>query len=431
MFMKSKKTANTDKKALPELSPELRFLVLAACRKSDAGRDAQILELYHSGLNPEVLTKEAEDHRLYSIVSHNLKRLGIDKDPVFTHIMDRAKSYTMLSFSMIRELVAVMKTLQENGIEAVLIKGPILAQMLYGNVTLRPSKDLDILIQQKDFRRGTELLEAMGYENVLGLNTPRKREYFFSHPVYHDIELRKGDVCVELHWRANSFDDLTYEELTDSRETMTIGGLAMKVPERYSYAYYLFGHAARHGFARYRWLMDLYEILLLEDWPSLEELYAYFRGKRAEFIILLTLRYMSYTNLISLRASGDREEDDKVLLQIKLGADERRIELKAAVRDWKRACDLMISSTDSYKIAYGEYSREFNVYMTECGYHFKQGKKSTLTITRAEFTQYDIPDRYFFVYYILRIRHWLVKESALAAFLCEIGRIRHDIKTHH
>lgn len=48
------------------------------------------------------------------------------------------------------ELIKIMKLLEENDIEAVSFKGPILAQLAYPDITLRQYADLDILIKKED-----------------------------------------------------------------------------------------------------------------------------------------------------------------------------------------------------------------------------------------------------------------------------------------
>jgi hypothetical protein len=59
---------------------------------------------------------------------------------------------------MTAELIAVMKLLKDNEIEAIAFKGPTLSQMAYGDITLRQFSDLDILIDQKDIYKASKIL---------------------------------------------------------------------------------------------------------------------------------------------------------------------------------------------------------------------------------------------------------------------------------
>ena len=52
---------------------------------------------------------------------------------------------------MTSELIKVLKILEENNIEAISFKGPVLSQLAYGDVVSRQYCDLDILINIKDF----------------------------------------------------------------------------------------------------------------------------------------------------------------------------------------------------------------------------------------------------------------------------------------
>ena len=49
---------------------------------------------------------------------------------------------------MSAELIRIMKLLEKNDIKALAFKGPVLSQMVYGDITLRQYVDLDVLIRK-------------------------------------------------------------------------------------------------------------------------------------------------------------------------------------------------------------------------------------------------------------------------------------------
>ena len=63
------------------------------------------------------------------------------------HYMDIVKQNMLMT----SELIKVLKILEENNIEAISFKGPVLSQLAYGDVVSRQYCDLDILINIKDF----------------------------------------------------------------------------------------------------------------------------------------------------------------------------------------------------------------------------------------------------------------------------------------
>jgi len=50
-----------------------------------------------------------------------------------------------------------MALLEENGIEALTFKGPALAQMAYGDTSLRHYSDLDILIRKEQPKQAKDV----------------------------------------------------------------------------------------------------------------------------------------------------------------------------------------------------------------------------------------------------------------------------------
>ncbi len=62
------------------------------------------------------------------------------------------------------ELVKVMKLLDENGINAVTYKGPVLAHSIYGNIAYRQFGDIDILTDKKGALKSKDIIFSEGYE---------------------------------------------------------------------------------------------------------------------------------------------------------------------------------------------------------------------------------------------------------------------------
>ena len=61
------------------------------------------------------------------------------------------------------ELQGVLRALEQAGLKAVPLKGPFLAERLYGAAALRVSYDLDLLVAKADLARAGEALKAIGF----------------------------------------------------------------------------------------------------------------------------------------------------------------------------------------------------------------------------------------------------------------------------
>lgn len=79
------------------------------------------------------------------------------------HYMDIVKQNMLMT----SELIKVVKILEENNIEAISFKGPVLSQLAYGDVVSRQYCDLDILVDEKELIRTVNLFLDNGYGNLL------------------------------------------------------------------------------------------------------------------------------------------------------------------------------------------------------------------------------------------------------------------------
>ncbi|NBD26352.1 nucleotidyltransferase domain-containing protein [Paenibacillus glycinis] len=162
-------------------------------------------------------------------------------------------------FQMLRlsgEMERVCKSLRESGIPPLVLKGPVLAKDLYGDLSLRTSKDLDILIPTGEVEHAEKLLLALGYES--DSNVPRvfnwkwkTHHISFTHP--------QTRIQVEIHWRLNSDmgKEPPFEELWARRRRSPLSREEIYLLGSEDLFMYLVSHGARHGWFRLRWLADI------------------------------------------------------------------------------------------------------------------------------------------------------------------------------
>src|ERR1041385_7313316 len=73
-----------------------------------------------------------------------------------------ANSQTVLH--LVGKQLRVYKLFKENNIPVAFFKGPLLALMAYGELSLRQAGDIDLLIHRHDFDRASTLLESLDYQ---------------------------------------------------------------------------------------------------------------------------------------------------------------------------------------------------------------------------------------------------------------------------
>ena len=193
-----------------------------------------------------------------------------------------------------RELIRIAGLLKEKGVTAVAFKGPVLADAIYGDLTLRQFVDLDILVRPSDLAVTRELLSSQGYTSLFsGLGVDELS--FFQ--CYED-NFGKGDgvVCIDVHWHMNP-QYFAYAPEGDAlwRRTiqMELQGTTVTALATPDLLLHLCVHGAKHGWARLAWICDVAVLIRRNpelDWPALVAEAASLGARR---LLLLGL-YLAY-----------------------------------------------------------------------------------------------------------------------------------------
>ena len=94
-------------------------------------------------------------------------------------------------------LEAVLASLSRYGVPVIVLKGVSLAELVYGNIALRPMKDLDVLVQPRDLDLAERLVRQLGY---VPDDWWRPAEWYRRH--HHHLvpyRARDGSSILELH----------------------------------------------------------------------------------------------------------------------------------------------------------------------------------------------------------------------------------------
>ena len=175
------------------------------------------------------------------------------------------RSGSMRTLRFISQLNEIIEMLYNEGIEVITLKGPVLAQTLYGDLSQRHMRDLDLLVIHGDILKALELLQESGYI----LKTPGKEltvkqwHSYFKHQ--YDVALlhKEQGSILELHTRI-AYPGLLGRSaylITDQLETVEMAGRSMKCMSKEATFIYLAIHGAHHLFFRLFWLRDLAEAI--------------------------------------------------------------------------------------------------------------------------------------------------------------------------
>lgn len=94
------------------------------------------------------------------------------------------------------ELGGILRAFETRQVPCIPIRGPALAEQLYGELTARPMGDLDLLVKQENLSEVGEILRGLGF-------TELDRRPGFARTFSYTLEFfkdRHGWVIVEPHW---------------------------------------------------------------------------------------------------------------------------------------------------------------------------------------------------------------------------------------
>jgi hypothetical protein len=212
-------------------------------------------------------------HRIYPLLYTKLNELdsNIIPDKI---VQALAKRYQRNTFKML-QLSAVMEQLSklfiENQIRPLILKGPVLADDLYGDISLRTCGDLDILVPIEDLSNVNDLLLELGYEKDEYIKTVLNDwKWRHHHYTYYHSSL---GIKIEIHWRLNPYPckEPSFTELWERKRISSITTHPTYYLGKEDLFFFLVLHGARHGWSRLRWLVDIHYIVGQElNWDTIK-----------------------------------------------------------------------------------------------------------------------------------------------------------------
>jgi hypothetical protein len=256
------------------LIPKELELILHIMRNENLNNKDELIEAFN-GINWEYFLELAMHHRLYPILYGKLKKTDDNLIPNFV-VQELSHSYKMNTFQMLKlsgEMEQLCKTFNENQIQILVLKGPVLAEDLYGDISLRTCGDLDVLVPISQLDNVNKILINQGYQKddyiQTVLNDWRWRHH---HVTYFHPEKR---VKIEIHWRLNPGPgkEPSFWELWERKRVSSLTSYPVYYLGKEDLFVFLVSHGARHGWSRLRWLVDISQLIKQKmDWLTLVSL---------------------------------------------------------------------------------------------------------------------------------------------------------------
>lgn len=260
------------------LSPEFRLIVACCVWPAGDSRNARISAAMTAPLDWDLFLKVVKRHRvsglaMYGILSHS----DLVPRPVIDALEVAAARQVNKSLVLAGETFRLTRLLQKGGIPVACLKGAPLSILAFGNLGLRHSKDIDLLVDPANALEGDRLLQAAGYEITMpkGPHSEEQKRHWMQLRKHFEYRHRLSGIQLELHWRL--FDNTQFFAgsftLASCIPIAIADGMTVPALARRDLLLYLCVHGANHMWFRLRWIADVSALLSQQNSDDLPRLF--------------------------------------------------------------------------------------------------------------------------------------------------------------
>lgn len=206
-------------------------------------------------------------------------------------LMAETRSIAAASLARAQQLVSLVRAMDRAGVAMLPFKGPALSLAAYGDVGVRDSIDLDIVVHERDVDRARAALAGEGYTSRSQMSPAQERmlQRSFGHFVY---AAPAGGANVELHWRFASARypwSLRAADVFARAVPLELSGCAMRAPDATDQLVLQAMHGARHQWERLEWLVAFSALLAQRNFSE-QQLIERARTNRSACALSIALR---------------------------------------------------------------------------------------------------------------------------------------------
>jgi len=114
---------------------------------------------------------------------------------VRNRLRDAYRNFATRNTSLFFDALKVLKSLADNQLPVIALKGLSLAKNIYGDIALRPMSDMDLLVKEEDLVRAGRILLTIGYKQYFPAWESMLKTFHNLPPFTN-----KSGAMIELHW---------------------------------------------------------------------------------------------------------------------------------------------------------------------------------------------------------------------------------------
>lgn len=383
------------------------FVLAAACSRwppSDS-RNSAIEVAATSPVDWEKFVRVATRQRVIGLAHDGLKRARVAvPGAIAKAIAEAASAQLRQNLIFAGEVVRIQRAFDEHKLAVTFFKGVPTAIDIYGDIAIRHSKDLDLLVSQDRMALAEWILETLGYRRVAppaGIGSARVQTLLLMGKDFVYAHKDNPSLEVELHWRLfnNAEFMRTLAGAGSRRSYPALDNVCLTTFSNDDQFAYLCAHGGSFAWCRLKWLADIGALLSREEPRSLRRLYesAAERGaaRPAAQAILLCRRLLGtdvpddLAELLHRDSVVRRLEELAITAMIQGGAEAEPYDLPSGMNPINRSLWLMGGSV---RYLYGEVNSRW--------------------ISWDDVVTVPLPRGLQFLYPVLRIPLWIWRRTA-------------------
>lgn len=253
---------------LPKFPPELALVV--ACSRWPLGEsdEREIRIRAAATIDWNRFLAWVRRNRIAPLVYHNLRQTACPLVPeeVVLKLQSESTRKALRALRQLAEGARISRLLANAGIRSMVIKGPVLSHLAFGDPTLRESEDIDVVIDPARVPEADRMMAEAGYRRVVPETeiAPRLYDAYLRRRCQFGYHLKSGNISLELHWRLTTNPLLMPLDSSTSwsrSEPLRVAGVSFATLPDEDLFLYLCVHGSVHMWFRLKWLADIAALL--------------------------------------------------------------------------------------------------------------------------------------------------------------------------
>ena len=383
---------------------EFQLAVACAMWPSTDRRTEAICAAASEPLDWPRFLRVAQRHWVVGLAHQGLTEARIAIPPeIRREISARAATLVRKNMAMAAEALRLQRLFDEAKLPVLFVKGSSLAMLVFGNLGLSGSQDIDLLVPREALPAAMELVARAGYlrcDPPPGISDTQLRQLLSLRRDLGFIHQTTG-LPIELHWRLFGNPHAMVEDsiMAASREVLLTNTMGLRTLGDEDLFAYLCMHGARHLWNRLKWLADVNALLASATKDRIERLVRAAEergtGRAAAQTLLLCRRLLGATLPAQLTAT--------------LG--------KSATVRWLEATALQAMTTghgeqDPHEARFGTTRGSLSTFLLSGSWRYRLKELNLHLNNQTDMLTMPLPERLRFLYPFLRLPLWVLRHAA-------------------